>query len=280
MGQTRTWIRQSRVGFTLIELLVVIAIIAVLVGILLPGLKKARDSGRMLKCQINVKQIVLAVQVYGRDYKDQVWPALDWADQGDVTTGFKPGLLFDYVDYADFIVECPTNKRGRGNLTSNGVPNGFGWNRDLNFDYTMLDETEGAILGTPIFAGYVPPSTGTGRQATPAQVTAMTMFPALPIFVEESTYVWNEIYTDGLWGNQDQVTLRHEEGGYIGYLDGQVGLFKQRQGRDETISESGLEFEANHVYVSVKRKPRTWFKVSDPAAPNRWGWINNPRAGS
>jgi len=54
-------------GFTLIELLVVISIIALLIGLLLPALTRARDAARVGACLSNVRQVGLGMQYYAND---------------------------------------------------------------------------------------------------------------------------------------------------------------------------------------------------------------------
>src|SRR5262245_18864565 len=64
--------RSSKGGFTLIELLVVIAIIAVLIGMLLPALGRARAAGRAVACLSNQRQIGTALMLYANQYKEWI----------------------------------------------------------------------------------------------------------------------------------------------------------------------------------------------------------------
>jgi prepilin-type N-terminal cleavage/methylation domain-containing protein len=61
-----------RAGFTLVELLVVIGIIAILIGIVMPSLSRARESSRRAACLSNLRQLGMMLQIYANENKDQI----------------------------------------------------------------------------------------------------------------------------------------------------------------------------------------------------------------
>jgi prepilin-type N-terminal cleavage/methylation domain-containing protein/prepilin-type processing-associated H-X9-DG protein len=113
-------------GFTLIELLVVIAIIALLVSILLPSLKSARELARSAVCLTNMRNAGLQFHMYGSEY-DGYYPAASgdhWNDSSRKSDNRSGGHAMiqlqlhmagreDAPDNADFknpMLQCPSEK--------------------------------------------------------------------------------------------------------------------------------------------------------------------------
>ncbi|MEM9372994.1 MAG: prepilin-type N-terminal cleavage/methylation domain-containing protein [Planctomycetota bacterium] len=87
-------------AFTLIELLVVIAIIALLIGILLPAIGKARDTAKNVLSQSRMRQLALGANSYAADNNDRIF-TFSW--RGGAQPGVTPLTPFSYD------ISCPND---------------------------------------------------------------------------------------------------------------------------------------------------------------------------
>lgn len=101
-----TQVNVHPLGFTLIELLVVIAIIAILMGILMPVLGRARDQARKVKCQANMRQMGLALQVYLPDNNYHLPPSSCHETDPDE---FWLHVLSE-LTREDLLFQCPSDR--------------------------------------------------------------------------------------------------------------------------------------------------------------------------
>jgi prepilin-type N-terminal cleavage/methylation domain-containing protein len=111
-------------GFTLIELLVVIAVIAILAGLLLPALGRAKDQGKRVVCVNNLKQIGVSYRAWASDHDSKFPWKIDQAEGGGKPNGTdnaKVNLQFSFVSN-DLVVPkillCPSDVLRRDPATN------------------------------------------------------------------------------------------------------------------------------------------------------------------
>jgi prepilin-type N-terminal cleavage/methylation domain-containing protein/prepilin-type processing-associated H-X9-DG protein len=211
----RTDCNQTRSGstaFTLIELLVVVAIIALLIAVLLPALRSAREDAQRLKCGTNHKSLIMGIRLYSDENRDYLpkanWASMDpqrgwlyfgrsrnWEEKLERRElGYRVGLLWDYVNDEE-IYRCPRHEEpfyGSGLLTS----------------YLM----NGAMVD------YDQDDTEAGRFDAAYQITKYRVDSV--VFWEPPEDELGASFNDGSSTPDQYFTQRHRGGATVAHIDG------------------------------------------------------------
>ncbi|PYJ60904.1 MAG: hypothetical protein DME24_07935 [Verrucomicrobia bacterium] len=245
--------RWHRVGFTLIELLVVIAIIAILAGLLLPALSKAKAKGAQAFCMNNLKQLGYGMMMYIQDNQDQ-FPGTasrntygfhkeDWIYWRTNTAKYPPveqsPIALHIGTVTSNLFHCPLDRYEKERLA---LPDGNG---PYLYSYTLNSHGLDPRGGNPGMASIFDSTAHIFKLGSVARPSNKIMLAE-----EQTSHKRDEsidvagsssIVNDGRWAppdtpgsnDGDLITLRHNKRGDVNFADGHVEPIRPQLARDD-----------------------------------------------
>jgi prepilin-type N-terminal cleavage/methylation domain-containing protein len=220
-----------RSAFTLIELLVVIAIIAILAGMLLPALGRAKARAQSIHCLSNLKQLTLAWTMYAGDYGDKLVPNI--LDNTNAWVGGNIDTMPDATNVWDImngklypfnrsteIYRCPTDTKVPSSLTA-----ALKGKRRVR-TYSMCGRMGGDDAETGWVLG--------GEYPMRKKMTDITFPPPTlaMVFLEESYQTIDDGYfatkPPGTLSWQNSPTIRHANAAEFSFADNHAEIWKWR----------------------------------------------------
>ena len=219
-----TAVRQH--GFTLVELLVVVAIIALLIGILVPAVGKARSAAESAVCGSNIRQLALANLMYADEHRDRFVPGAAkivpdnlrrWhGARDDTSEPFDPkrGPLWVYLE-TDDVKQCPSFEDELKGFQSGGETEagngGYGYND--------------AYVGTDAWGDFF---SDLGAKRTWFEDPGSTVMFTDASFCQDQPSAHLIAYSfaeppDSKWAENDpSIHFRHNDRTNVAWLDGHV----------------------------------------------------------
>ena len=221
MKDLKSGIRKTyAVNFTLIELLVVIAIIAILAGMLLPALNRAKQAAQKTSCINNIKSIGLGIQMYADDYADYL-PGSQASDYSDIDNLWF-GLVNRYIKNTKVFTECRYRTRP--------LPQLHNQDKYWYYDYVSYGVAEGIIHGLKASSGDWPDK-ATKRREVYKPALKVLMADSRAGYYDDSAKKFQGWIIVGSFTNSTYFAdYRHGSKAHTLAVDGHLTYMKHRPG--------------------------------------------------